>query len=231
MVKKLVILKDIVKTYQTGSVLHQVLKGINLEVEEGNFLAIMGVSGSGKTTLLNIIGLLDRPTSGTYIFDGEEVNKLNSKEIAFIRNKKIGFIFQAFHLIPWATTLENVLLPLLYRKEGITKEDEKRALQLLERLGLKDKVQAKPFELSGGQQQRVAIARALINKPKLLLADEPTGNLDTQSSLEVIKIFKELNQEGLTIIMVTHDPEIAKNAKEIKIIIDGVFVEKWTFLT
>ncbi|MCS7279066.1 MAG: ABC transporter ATP-binding protein [Thermodesulfobacteriaceae bacterium] len=226
MVKKLVLLQNIVKTYQTGNIEHQVLKGINLEVKEGDFLAIMGVSGSGKTTLLNIIGLLDKPTSGTYIFDGQDVSKLNSKEIAFIRNKKIGFIFQAFHLIPWATTLENVLLPLLYRKEGFTKEDEKEAVKLLERLGLIDKIHAKPSELSGGQQQRVAIARALINKPKLLLADEPTGNLDTQSSSEVMKIFKELNQEGLTIILVTHDPEIAKNAKEIKIIVDGVFVEK-----
>lgn len=226
MVKKLVFLQNIVKNYQTGNIEHKVLKGINLEVEEGDFLAIMGVSGSGKTTLLNIIGLLDKPTSGTYIFDGQDVSKLNNKEIAFIRNKKIGFIFQAFHLIPWATVLENVLLPLLYRKEGFTKEDEKEALKLLERLGLIDKVYARPSELSGGQQQRVAIARALINKPKLLLADEPTGNLDTQSSAEVMKIFKELNKEGLTIILVTHDPEIAKNAKKIKIIVDGVFVEK-----
>ncbi len=226
MVKKLVILKDIVKIYQTGSIKNQVLKGINLELEEGEFLAIMGVSGSGKTTLLNIIGLLDKPTSGTYIFDGQEVNKLNSKEIAFIRNKKIGFIFQAFHLIPWATVLENVLLPVLYGEKGITQEYKKKAINLLERLGLGNKLDAKPSELSGGQQQRVAIARALINSPKLLLADEPTGNLDTHSSLEVMKIFKELNQEGLTIIMVTHDPEIAKNANKVKIIVDGVFVEK-----
>lgn len=226
MVKKLVILKDIVKTYRTGNMEHQVLKGINLELEEGEFLAIMGVSGSGKTTLLNIIGLLDKPTSGTYLFEGQEVSKLNSKEVAFIRNKKIGFIFQAFHLIPWATALENVLLPLLYGEKGITEEDRKRALNLLERLSLKDKIYSKPSELSGGEQQRVAIARALINNPKLLLADEPTGNLDTQSSAEVMKIFKELNQEGLTIIMVTHDPEIVKNAKKVKIIVDGVFVEK-----
>lgn len=226
MVKKIVVLQNIVKIYQTGIIQQQVLKGINLEVEEGDFLAIMGVSGSGKTTLLNIIGLLDKPTSGIYFFDGQEVGKLNNKEIAFIRNKKIGFIFQAFHLIPWASALENVLLPLLYRKEGITQKDKERALKLLERLGLGNKIHAKPSQLSGGEQQRVAIARALINSPKLLLADEPTGNLDTQSSSEVIKIFKELNQEGLTIIMVTHDPEIAKNAKKIKIIVDGNFVEK-----
>ncbi len=226
MVKKLVILKDITKTYQTGKVSYQVLKGINLEVEKGEFLAIMGASGSGKTTLLNIIGLLDKPTSGSYILDGEEVSKLSKQELAYIRNRKLGFIFQAFHLIPWATALENVLMPLLYRKEGISKKDEERAKKLLERLGLGDRIKAKPAELSGGQQQRVAIARALIGKPKLLLADEPTGNLDSKSSEEVIKIFRELNQEGITIIMVTHDPEIAKCAKRIKIIKDGNFIEK-----
>ncbi|WP_038055572.1 ABC transporter ATP-binding protein [Thermodesulfobacterium hydrogeniphilum] len=226
MVKKLVILKDITKTYQTGKVSYQVLKGINLEVEKGEFLAIMGASGSGKTTLLNIIGLLDKPTSGSYILDGEEVSKLSKQELAYIRNRKLGFIFQAFHLIPWATALENVLMPLLYRKEGISKKDEERAKKLLERLGLGDRIKAKPAELSGGQQQRVAIARALIGKPKLLLADEPTGNLDSKSSEEVIKIFRELNQEGITIIMVTHDPEIAKYAKRIKIIKDGNFIEK-----
>ncbi len=226
MVKSLVILKDITKTYQIGKVSYQVLKGINLEVKEGEFLAIMGASGSGKTTLLNIIGLLDRPTSGTYILDGEEVNALNKKELAYIRNRKLGFIFQAFHLIPWATALENVLMPLLYRKEGIKKEDEKRAEELLKRLGLGDRIKAKPAELSGGQQQRVAIARALIGNPKLLLADEPTGNLDSKSSEEVIKIFQELNKEGLTIIMVTHDPDIAKYAERIKVIKDGVFIEK-----
>ena len=225
MVKKLVILKNITKTYKTGNIAHQVLKGIDLEVEEKEFLAIMGASGSGKTTLLNIIGLLDKPDSGTYILDGQEVSKLNKKELAYIRNRKIGFVFQAFHLVPWATALENVLMPLLYR--GILKkEDEERALQLLTRLGLEKGINAKPSELSGGEQQRVAIVRALITKPKLLLADEPTGNLDSKSSQEVMKIFKELNEEGLTIIMVTHNPEIAKFAQRIKIIKDGVFVEK-----
>jgi len=224
-VKKLVILKNITKTYKTGKIAYQVLKGINLEVEEKEFLAIMGASGSGKTTLLNIIGLLDKPDSGIYIFDGQEVSKLNKNELAYIRNRKIGFVFQAFHLVPWATALENVLMPLLYR--GVfKKEDEERALQLLTRLGLEKRMNAKPSELSGGEQQRVAIARALITHPKLLLADEPTGNLDSKSSQEVMKIFKELNEEGLTIIMVTHDPEIAKFAQRIKIIKDGVFVEK-----
>jgi len=224
-VKKLVILKNITKTYKTGKIAYQVLKGIDLEVEEKEFLAIMGASGSGKTTLLNIIGLLDKPDSGIYIFDGQEVSKLNKNDLAYIRNRKIGFVFQAFHLVPWATALENVLMPLLYR--GVfKKEDEERALQLLTRLGLEKRINAKPSELSGGEQQRVAIARALITHPKLLLADEPTGNLDSKSSQEVMKIFKELNEEGLTIIMVTHDPEIAKFAQRIKIIKDGVFVEK-----
>jgi len=224
-VEKLVILRGITKTYKTGNVASQILKGIDLEVEEKEFLAIMGVSGSGKSTLLNIIGLLDKPDSGTYILDGQEVSKLSKNELAYIRNRKIGFVFQAFHLVPWATALENVLMPLLYRG-SFKKEDEDRALQLLTRLGLEKRINAKPSELSGGEQQRVAIARALITKPKLLLADEPTGNLDSKSSQEVMKIFKELNEEGLTIIMVTHDPEIAKFAQKIKIIKDGVFVER-----
>jgi len=224
-VEKLVILRGITKTYKTGNVASQILKGIDLEVEEKEFLAIMGVSGSGKSTLLNIIGLLDKPDSGTYILDGQEVSKLSKNELAYIRNRKIGFVFQAFHLVPWATALENVLMPLLYRG-SFKKEDEDRALQLLTRLGLEKRINAKPSELSGGEQQRVAIARALITKPKLLLADEPTGNLDSKSSQEVMKIFKELNEEGLTIIMVTHDPEIAKFAQKIKIIKDGVFIER-----
>lgn len=223
MVRNLVILKGITKTYQTGKINYKVLKGIDLEVKEGEFLAIMGASGSGKSTLLNIIGLLDKPDSGVYIFDEKEVNSLSKKELAKIRNQKIGFVFQAFHLIPWATALENVLMPLLY-KGKIKKEDEKKALQLLIRLGLEKRINAKPGELSGGEQQRVAIARALITKPTLLLADEPTGNLDSKSSQEVMNIFKELNEEGLTIIMVTHDPEIAKFAQRIKIIKDGIFI-------
>ena len=223
--KKLVILKDITKTYQTGKVAYQVLKGISLEVEEGEFLAIMGASGSGKSTLLNIIGLLDKPDSGIYILDGQEVNQLTKKELAYLRNRKIGFVFQAFYLVPWATALENVLLPLLYRGK-INKEDEKKAVELLKRLGLEKRINAKPNELSGGEQQRVAIARALITNPKLLLADEPTGNLDSKSSQEVMNIFKELNENGITIIMVTHDPEIADFAKKIKIIKDGTFIKE-----
>jgi len=204
---------------------YQVLKGINLEVEEGDFLAIMGASGSGKSTLLNIIGLLDKPDSGTYILDGQEVSKLNKRELAYLRNRKIGFVFQAFYLVPWATAVENVLLPLLYRG-NINREDEKKAVELLKRLGLEKRINAKPNELSGGEQQRVAIARALITNPKLLLADEPTGNLDSKSSQEVMSIFKELNENGITIIMVTHDPEIADFAKKVKIIKDGTFIKE-----
>ncbi len=226
MVKDLVILKNITKAYQTGKVIYPVLNGIDLEVKEGDFLAIMGASGSGKSTLLNIIGLLDKPDSGEYFFDGQEVSKLNKKESAYIRNRKIGFVFQAFHLVPWATALENVLLPLLYKDEEITNEDKEKALELLKRLGLEKRINAKPSELSGGEQQRVAIARALINNPRLLLADEPTGNLDSQTTQEVMSIFKELNEKGLTVIIVTHDPEVAKFAKRIKLIKDGVFIKQ-----
>lgn len=223
---KIVILKDIHKIYQVGKINYHVLKGINLEVEEGDFLVIMGPSGGGKTTLLNIIGLLDNPTKGEYILDGEEVSKLSKKQQALIRNKKIGFIFQAFYLVPWATAYENVLLPLVYRETPITEKDRIKALELLQRLGLKDKIDLRPSELSGGEQQRVAIARALINNPKLLLADEPTGNLDSVTSKEVMKIFRELNEEGITIILVTHDPEIAKYGKKVKVIKDGKFLDE-----
>jgi len=220
----LILLRDIKKVFVVGKITYEVLRGINLEVFAGDFLAIMGPSGGGKSTLLYILGLLDKPTSGSYFFEGREVSTLSEAEMARLRNQKIGFIFQAFHLVPWATALENVLLPCLYRG-NIREEDRLRAQALLERLGLADKMHLKPAELSGGQQQRVAIARALINKPSLLLADEPTGNLDSKSSQEVVKILKELNEEGLTIILVTHDPEVAKTSKKIKILKDGVFVE------
>lgn len=219
----MVVLENIKKSYQVGKIIYEVLRGVTLRVEEGDFLAIMGPSGGGKSTLLNILGLLDKPTSGKFFLEGLEVNALSNSELSKLRNQKIGFIFQAFHLIPWASALENVLLPLLYRGD-IQEEDLERAKYLLKRLGLENYINFKPAELSGGQQQRVAIARALINRPKLLLADEPTGNLDSQSSKEVMDILEELNKEGLTIIMVTHDPEIAKRAKKIKILKDGIFV-------
>lgn len=216
-------LQDLHKTFQIGKISYHILKGVNLTIERGEFLAVMGPSGGGKSTLLNILGLLDKPSAGLYLFEGKEVSSLSMRDLAKIRNEKIGFIFQAFHLIPWATAEENVLLPLLYRGK-IERDDVKRARVLLERLGLGKYVNFKPAELSGGQQQRVAIARALINNPALLLADEPTGNLDSQSSKEVMDILEELNKEGLTIIMVTHDPEIAKRAGKVKILRDGVFV-------
>ncbi|MCS7149964.1 MAG: ABC transporter ATP-binding protein [Caldimicrobium sp.] len=217
-------LQDLHKTFQIGKISYHILKGVNLTVEKGEFLAVMGPSGGGKSTLLNILGLLDKPSAGLYLFEGKEVSSLIMRDLAKIRNEKIGFIFQAFHLIPWATAEENVLLPLLYRGK-IERDDVERAKVLLERLGLGKHVNFKPSELSGGQQQRVAIARALINNPTLLLADEPTGNLDSQSSKEVMDILEELNKEGLTIIMVTHDPEIAKRAGKVKILRDGVFVD------
>jgi len=220
----LIRLVNIRKSYKIGKMIYEILKGINLEVERGDFLAIMGPSGGGKSTLLNILGLLDKPDSGSYFFEGKEVSKLSPKELSRLRNQKIGFVFQAFHLVPWATAFENVLLPALYRG-GIERETIKRAEYLLERLGLGDKKNHKPAELSGGQQQRVAIARALINSPTLLLADEPTGNLDSQASLEVMAILEELNKEGLTIIMVTHERDIAERAKKIKFLRDGKFVE------
>jgi len=221
----LILLEDIRKNFIVGKITYKVLKGVNLEVYAGDFLAIMGPSGGGKSTLLYILGLLDKPTSGTYLFKGKEVSTLTEAEMAKLRNQKIGFIFQAFHLVPWATALENVLLPTLYRG-NTTKEDIERASALLDRLGLSRKKNLKPSELSGGEQQRVAIARALINKPSVLLADEPTGNLDSKSSEEVVKILKELNEEGLTIILVTHDKEVAKQAKRIKFLKDGVFVDE-----
>jgi ABC-type lipoprotein export system ATPase subunit len=220
----LIQLRDIRKTYQIGKITYEVLKGINLEVQRGDFLAIMGPSGGGKSTLLNILGLLDKPTSGSYIFEDRDVTTLNAEELSKFRNLKIGFIFQAFHLVPWASALENVLLPVLYRGK-LTDEDVKKAEKLLERLGLKNKINLKPAELSGGQQQRVAIARALINQPVLLLADEPTGNLDSESSKEVMDILEELNKEGLTIIMVTHELDIASRAKKKKILRDGIFID------
>jgi len=220
----LIQLIDIKKSFQIGKIKYEVLKGINLEVRRGDFLAIMGPSGGGKSTLLNILGLLDRADSGVYLFEGRDVTTLSERELANLRNQKIGFIFQAFHLVPWATALENVLLPALY-SEKITEEKIERAHKLLEKLGLADKKNHRPSELSGGQQQRVAIARALINKPSLLLADEPTGNLDSQSSNEVMEVLEDLNREGLTIIMVTHERDIAQRAKRIKFLKDGQFLE------
>ncbi len=219
-----IVMRDIRKVYETGREKVEVLRGINLDVKRGEFLAIMGPSGAGKSTLMNIMGCLDKPTSGSYMLDGVEVTKLEDDELSIIRNRKIGFIFQSFHLIPWASAIENVLLPLVYR-DGIKKQHLERARALLERLGLKERINFKPSELSGGQQQRVAIARALMADPAIILADEPTGNLDSKAGREVMEIFTELNKEGRTVIVITHDQEVASYASRVKFLRDGIFVQ------
>ncbi len=224
MVRSIIEMSGIKKVYTMGSEKVEVLRGVDFVVREGDFIAIMGPSGEGKSTLMNIMGCLDRPTEGVYLFEGVDVLSLKDRELSRLRNRKIGFIFQQFHLIPWATALENVLLPLVYR-QGVSAQDVKRAKALLERLGLGERIDFRPGELSGGQQQRVAIARALIGNPSVILADEPTGNLDASSSEEVMKIFSELNREGITIVMTTHDPETAKYARQVKVLRNGRFVQ------
>lgn len=213
-------LNDIVKVYDTGAIKLKALKEINLSIEEKEFVAIMGASGSGKSTLMNILGCLDRLTSGKYVLDGVDISSLDDNSLAEIRNKKIGFVFQAFNLLPKLTALANVELPMVYA--GVAKnEREEKAKLALERVGLSDRIYHKPNELSGGQKQRVAIARALVNNPSIILADEPTGNLDSKSSEEIMGIFQELNDEGVTIVMVTHEPDIAMHTKRAVVFKDG----------
>jgi putative ABC transport system ATP-binding protein len=209
------------RSFQVGSDKVEALKGINLSVEEGEFLSIMGPSGSGKTTLMNIIGCLDTPSSGTYFLNEKLVNELSDDELANIRNKEIGFVFQSFHLLGKNSALNNVLLPMKYA--GI-KEDEaiSRAKNVLDKVGLTDRINHAPSELSGGQQQRVAIARALVNKPSIIFADEPTGNLDSQTGTDVMNLFKELNDQGQTIILITHEEDIAMQSNRIINIKDGL---------
>ena len=217
-------LQNIYKDYQQEKLVVPVLKDISLTVEEGEYVAIMGPSGSGKTTLMNIIGCLDKPTSGNYELAGENVAKLKDKELSDLRLKSIGFVFQSFHLMPRESALENVSLPLSYA--GVKKKERKaRAIKALERVGLGDRVNFKPTQLSGGQKQRVAIARAMVNNPKLLLADEPTGALDSKSGEQIMELFEQLNEEGVTVVMITHDPKIAAKAKRIVRIIDGEIYE------
>jgi len=213
-------LKNIKKIYTLGERKIEVLKGINLDVEKGEFLAIMGVSGSGKSTLLNIIGLMDMPTSGEYYLMGKLVNQLEDEKLSQLRNAYIGFVFQQFYLIEYLNALENVLLPLLYSNKSFPKPKQ-RAKILLDKVGLSGRYSSKPSQLSGGEQQRVAIARALINDPEIILADEPTGQLDYQTANSIMDIFEQLNKEGKTIILVTHDPEMAARAKRIVKIKDG----------
>lgn len=213
-------LREIYKDYMQGKDAVPVLRNINLCVEEGEYLAVMGPSGSGKSTLMNIIGCLDRQTSGMFIFDDTDVSSCKDRELSEIRNKKIGFVFQNFNLLPRQSALENVELPLLYA--GVNKKERReKAAEALVKVGLEDRMNFRPTQLSGGQKQRVAIARAMVNSPRLLLADEPTGALDTKSGEQVMELFRELNDEGVTIVMITHEREIADHAKRIMFIRDG----------
>ena len=217
--------KNLIKTYRNGDVETQALKGVSFKIEEGEFVAIIGPSGSGKSTLMHILGALDVPTSGTYILDGHEVSKLDDDELSDIRRNKIGFVFQAFNLLPRTTVLRNVMLPLLY-SENSEKERRQRALECLKYAGMEeDKINNLSNQLSGGQMQRVAIARSLINNPAIILADEPTGNLDTKTSQIVMRTFRELNQRGHTIVLITHELEVARFADRIISVRDGL-IEK-----
>ena len=214
-------MRDICKDYPMGKTVTRVLKNVSLDVSEGDYLAIMGPSGSGKTTLMNLIGCLDVPTSGSYLLGEREITKCSGKELADVRNKEIGFVFQSFHLLPKLTALDNVALPLLYG--GVKKEERReRARAALETVGLADRLDHRPDQLSGGQCQRVAIARAIVGKPRLLLADEPTGALDSASGAQVMELFHQLHADGSTIIMITHDRGIAHHADTIMTIKDGV---------
>lgn len=220
----LISIKNLNKIYKTGKVEVHALKNINLKIEHGEFIAIMGQSGSGKSTLMNILGCIDRPTSGEYFLEGIDIRKRSQDELSFIRNKKIGFVFQAFNLIPRTNILKNVELPMIYAKVR-SSQRTKRASELLERVGLGARMDHLPSELSGGQKQRVAIARALANNPPIILADEPTGNLDTRSSEEIMEIFTELNREGNSVILVTHEPNIAEYADRVVVFRDGLLIE------
>jgi putative ABC transport system ATP-binding protein len=220
---ELIKLKNLVKTYHLGEVDVPVLKGISLQVDRSEMVALMGVSGSGKSTLMNILGCLDRPTSGEYWLDGREIAQLSKDDRARVRNQKLGFVFQNFNLLARTSALDNVMMPLTYARSVSDREARERSIELLERVGLADRMHHHPSQLSGGQQQRVAIARALVNRPSILFADEPTGNLDSRTSEEVLRMFQRLNQEeGITIMLVTHDATVGAHAQRVIHIKDGL---------
>lgn len=214
-------IRNIVRNFQLGSETVYVLKGIDLDIERGDYVAIMGPSGSGKSTLMNLLGCLDTPTSGTYILNGKDVSQLSDDQLAEIRNKEIGFVFQTFNLLPRTTALDNVALPMVYA--GASKADRHaRATEVLNDVGLADRIHHKPNELSGGQRQRVAVGRALVNRPSIILADEPTGNLDSKTSLEILQLFDDIHQAGNTVIVVTHEEDVAARAARIIRLRDGI---------
>lgn len=215
--------KGIRKIYKNGKIEVEALKGVDLIVKKGEFVSIMGASGSGKSTMMNILGCLDTMTSGKYFLDGEDISKISGNKLSYIRNKKIGFVFQSFNLLPKLTAIQNVELPMIYG--GIKpKERHEKALVAMKKVGLSERINHKPNEMSGGQRQRVAIARSLVNDPAIILADEPTGNLDSKSSVEIIEIFQKLNFDGATIVMVTHEPDIAAYTKRIIKFTDGIII-------
>ena len=218
----MITLEGITKVYRTGEVEVAALKGISLHIPEGEFVAIMGPSGSGKSTLMNLIGCLDQPSSGRYILDGYDVSALTDDQLAWIRNRKIGFVFQSYNLIPRASAVHNVEMPLIYAGDNLQRRE--RAMAALESVGLLPRAGHLPSELSGGQQQRVAVARALVTDPAILLADEPTGNLDSESSIEIMRLLRDLNQQGRTIVLITHEPDIAAFAQRVVRVRDGVIV-------
>ena len=219
----LISVTDVHKVYRSGDVEVHALRGVSLAVEPGEFVAIMGSSGSGKSTLMNLLGCLDRPTSGSYRLAGREVSTMDRDELAEVRNEVLGFVFQSFNLLPRTSALENVELPLVYRGVG-ARERHRRAEAALARVGLGERLDHTPAQLSGGQQQRVAIARAIVGEPKVILADEPTGNLDTKTSLEVMALFQELGRSGITVVLVTHEPDIAEYASRVVVVRDGLIV-------
>jgi putative ABC transport system ATP-binding protein len=218
-------LRGLVKTYKTGEVEVKAVRGVTLDIHRGDFVAIMGASGSGKSTLMNTLGCLDQPTSGEYLLDGVGVAGLDRKQLAKLRNRKLGFVFQSFNLLARTSALENVELPMLYAMPVISRRERRqRAIEALEKVGLGDRLDHHPSQLSGGQQQRIAVARALVNRPELVLADEPTGNLDTRTSIELMGLFQELNESGITVVMVTHELDIADYCRRILVMRDGLII-------